>query len=167
MTNGSVEPTPARAPILVLGLGNLLLADDAVGLSLVNALSAGSHPQIEFIDGGTQGLALLGQLENRQALLICDAASLGAEPGTVHLLQGEEIWSLRANRPGSAHEGNALGLLQAARLLGIEPPSVTVIGIEPALLSTQIGLSPQVAAALPQALQLARDVLNCHTANPT
>ena len=61
MTVGSVDAGPARAPVLVLGLGNLLLSDDAAGLHLKAALAAerGTSDQVEFVDGGTQGLALL------------------------------------------------------------------------------------------------------------
>jgi hydrogenase maturation protease len=120
MTAGSVDESPARAPILVLGLGNLLLSDDAVGLHLEAALAAerGGSDQVEFVDGGTQGLALLHYLANRRAVLVLDAVGLGAEPGSVHVLRGPAIEGLRVQRATSAHEGNALELLATARLLG-------------------------------------------------
>jgi len=150
--------TSGSARVLVLGLGNLLLEDDAVGLRLLERLALTPHPEAEYVDGGTQGLALLGLLEGREGVLILDAVGLGSPPGTVHTLFNEEIAQLRAGRANSAHEGNALGLLQTATLLGELPP-LAVVGIEPAQMHTNIGLSPAVEAALPAAVEAAQRVL--------
>jgi len=152
---------PARAPILVLGLGNLLLGDDAAGLHLEAALAAerGESALVEFVDGGTQGLALLHYLAHRRAVLVLDAVGLGAEPGSVHVLRGPAIDGLRVQRSTTAHEGNALELLATARLLGDVAEEIVVVGVEPAHIATGIGLSPQVEAALPAAMGRARAVL--------
>jgi hydrogenase maturation protease len=165
MTAGSAkaapEPGVARAPVLVLGLGNLLLSDDAAGLHLEAALSAerGASEQVEFVDGGTQGLALLHYLAKRRAILVLDAVGLGAEPGSVHVLRGPAIDGLRAQRATTAHEGNALELLATARLVGDVAGEIVVVGVEPARVATGIGLSPEVEAALPAAMGRARAVL--------
>jgi hydrogenase maturation protease len=166
MTAGSVDVVPARAParapVLVLGLGNLLLSDDAAGLHLEAALKEerGASPQVEFVDGGTQGLALLDYLSHRRAVLVLDAVGLGAEPGSVHVLRGPAIDGLRVQRGTTAHEGNALELLAVARLLGDEAAEIVVIGVEPAIVATGIGLSPEVTASLPEAMERARAVLD-------
>ena len=163
MTAGSVDVAPVRAPILVLGLGNLLLSDDAAGLHLEAALKAergGDSPEVEFVDGGTQGLALLDYLSNRRAVLVLDAVGLGAEPGSVHVLRGPAIDGLRVQRATTAHEGNALELLAVARLLGDEAAEIVVIGVEPAIVATGIGLSPEVTAGLGEAMERARAVLD-------
>ena len=166
MTAGSVSAPPypkgaPRAPVLVLGLGNLLLSDDAAGLHLEAALAAerGPSDQVEFVDGGTQGLALLHYLARRRAVLVLDAVGLGAEPGSVHVLRGPAIDALRVQRSTTAHEGNALELLATARLLGDDAGEVVVVGVEPARIATGIGLSPQVEAGLPAAMDRARAVL--------
>jgi hydrogenase maturation protease len=148
MTDGSTD-------VLVLGLGNLLLRDDGLGLRLLEALAAEGLPA-EFLDGGTQGLALLSHLAGRRTLIILDAVALGAPPGTVHVLQGD---SISAHHAVIAHGSNALELLAAARLIGDLPPSVTIFGIEPECISTGIGLSPAVEAAIPEALSRARTAL--------
>src|ERR1035441_3182022 len=166
MTAGSVDVVPARAParapVLVLGLGNLLLSDDAAGLHLEAALKLerGASPQVEFVDGGTQGLALLDYLSNRRAVLVLDAVGLGAEPGSVHVLRGPAIDGLRVQRATTAHEGNALELLAVARLLGDEAAESGVMGGEPAIVATGIGLSPEVTAGLGEAMERARAVLD-------
>ena len=73
-----------KAPILVLGVGNALLRDDGVGLRLLSDLSREGlawDGEVEFLDGGTQGLALLDRIAGRHALLILDAVKLGAARG--------------------------------------------------------------------------------------
>ena len=158
MTAGSVDP---RAPVLVLAVGNLLLRDDGVGLRLLEMLKgeAAFGPEVDFIDGGTQGLALLPYLDDRRALLVLDAVALGATPGTVHVVRREQFERFGAHRAGSAHEGNARELLATARFLGGLTEDVAVTGVEPARVSTGIGLSPEVESALPAALDVAREVL--------
>ncbi|MEO8027094.1 MAG: hydrogenase maturation protease [Bryobacteraceae bacterium] len=151
---------PETSPILVLGLGNLLLRDDGVGLRLLEDLASETpNDDVEFVDGGTQGLALLPYLSDRAAVIVLDAIGLGAEPGTVHVLRGEAIGKLRARRAESAHEGNGLTLLETARLLGEELHYLAVIGVEPAEVRTGVGLSSVVAASVPQALDEARSML--------
>lgn len=161
MTAGSVE----RAPTLVLGLGNLLLEDDAVGLKLLEAIAAddGLDDTAEFVDGGTQGLGLLRYLAGRKRVVILDAIGLGATPGTVHVLRGAEVERLHVHRASTAHEGNALELLAVARLLGDLPEEVSIVGIEPEHVRTGIGVSPIVASALPQAaIEAARIIRSGH-----
>jgi len=155
MTAGSVENR-----VLVLGVGNLLLQDDAVGLRLLEMLAAGPPSSgVDFVDGGTRGLALLECLEGRRAVLILDAIGLGANPGAVHVLRGAAIDALRARRATTAHEGNALELLAIDRLVSGETREIVVIGVEPGRVATGIGLTHQVEAALPEAVQRARDIL--------
>jgi len=154
MTPGSVE-----RPVLVLGVGNALLGDDGAGLLLLAELQrdAGEWSgQVEFLDGGTQGLALLDRIASRPALLVLDAVALGAEPGTVHVLRG---WKQAGQRASTAHESNVAELLQTSALLGECPAQVTVIGIEPAQLTTGIGVSAAVSKAIPEAVEAARQEL--------
>ena len=165
MTAGSVEgplglTAPARAPILVLGLGNPLLMDDGAGLRLLAGLSAeGEWSGVEFVDGGTQGIVLLPLLHERRAMLLLDAVGFGAAAGTVHVLAGGDVLLSRAHRVSTAHESNASELLLLARLLSQLPGHVAVVGIEPGEVKTGVGLTQQVEGALPAALEQARTVL--------
>lgn len=149
------------AATLVLGLGNLLLGDDGAGLRLLAELERRRNwgPGIEFVDGGTQGLALLGYLSGRRALLLLDAVALGAAPGTVHLLRTAELEALGAARATTAHEGSARELLAAARLLGECPAEIVVVGVEPEQVRTGIGLSPVVEQAIQLAAERAAAIL--------
>lgn len=147
-------------PILVLGLGNMLLSDDGVGPALLEQLVSSEarwDGQVEFLDGGTQGLALLGHLSGRRALIIVDALKMGAPPGTVHRLTLPELRGVSPGRASSGHESNAGELLAAAQLLDELPDRLFVVGVEPEQTTTGIGLSPAVQEALP----VASDQVSC------
>ncbi len=150
-----------RAPVLVLGVGNVLLQDDGAGVHLVTQLEqqgAGWNGAVEFLEGGTRGLALLEAIAGRSALVMLDAAALGAPPGTVHVRRDEEVLTL-SHRGCTAHEGNAGELLAAARLLGELPSRIILVAIEPLLLETGIGLSEPVRQAIPAALGAVRQAV--------
>jgi hydrogenase maturation protease len=162
MTAGCPDrDAPARPPILALGLGNLLLTDDGAGLRLVKELASSfvDESRVEFVDGGTMGLSLLGVAEARQAILILDAVGLGAAPGSVHALDETQVREFRARRAGTAHEGNALGLLEALTLLGLAPRTMMVVGIEPEVVRTGAAGSPVVEAAVDAAVAAAHSIL--------
>ncbi len=151
------------APVLVLAVGNVLLGDDGCGQAVLAEL-AGARDRwgaaVELVDGGTQGMALLGLITGRRAVVVLDAVKLGAAPGTVHTLRGREVMDAIAARGLTAHEGNAGELLRGAALLGEMPGEVAVLGIEPEILATGIGLSRPVAEAVPVALRLAIGVVD-------
>jgi hydrogenase maturation protease len=155
-----LEPTPP--PILVLGLGNTLLCDDGVGPALLDRLSGSAKQwdgQVEFMDGGTQGLALLGHLSGRKALIIVDAVKTGAPPGTVHRMTLAELRDVNPGHGSSAHEGNAGELLAAAQLLDELPARLFVVGVEPKKIVTGLGLSTPVQRALSEASREVNELL--------
>jgi hydrogenase maturation protease len=151
--------TRGKAPVLVLGVGNALLRDDSVGLRLLSHLSTERDKwdgAVEFLDGGTQGLALLDRIAGRRALLILDAVKLGAVPGAVHVLRE---WRDCAARSSTAHESNVSELLAVSTLLGECPEQVAIVGIEPHRIVTGMELSDVVAQAVPSAVEAARGLL--------
>ena len=136
------------APPVVIGVGNLLLGDDAAGLRVVEALRrlAAAEPGIlpgapGLGAGGTRGLDLLRHLHGAHALVIVDAAARGAAPGTITVRRGAQLEGDHA----------LTRLLAAARLLGTLPPDVTVVEIGVGEMGVGIGLSPAVEAAIPAA----------------
>ncbi len=152
------NPTPG---ILILGVGNSLLGDDGIGVHMVNQLACsglGTHQGLEFLEGGTQGLALLGSLTGRTTLILLDAVALGDVPGTVPVRRGEDVLAL-GHRSTTVHEGNAGELLAVARMLDDLPPELFLVGIEPSTLESGIGLSEPVRQALPTALAAVRRIV--------
>jgi len=154
---GSANHGPA--PVLVLGLGNLLLGDDGVGLRLLELLAEESDygEAVDFIDGGTQGLALLGYLADRNAVLVLDAIAQSDPPGTVHVVRGIE--DFRPRRAGTAHENSAMELFETAKVLGNSWKEVVLVGIEPKNLRTGMELSPEVEASMDSGRDQAQLVL--------
>lgn len=154
-TDPSEESRGHRVPpLLVLGLGNVLLGDDGVGPALLKEVQAlySDVAEVECVDGGTQGIALLGRLEDREALVILDAFASGGKAGTVVVLEGPDLLRVAVRRATTAHEGNAGELLAIAQLLEELPERVYLVGIEPEKVRTELGLSECVAAAMPDAL---------------
>jgi len=154
-----IRADPRPAPVLVLGIGNLLLADDGVGLRLLHLVRDDfqDDPRLAFVDGGTQGLALLGLLYQRAVLILLDCVQRGARPGALHVVLDPQDAPIRRGIGG--HGGNASELLAAARLTGVLPRRVVLVGIEPACIETRIGLSGPVERSLRGARAVARTVI--------
>lgn len=152
---------PPIAPILVLGVGNILLGDDGVGPRLARELHAlyEGVDGVECIDGGTQGLALLGYFHKRRSLVILDALAGGSNPGTVSVFDRSALLESKPARATTAHEQNAGELLSAAELLNELPPRVFLIGVEPERILTELSLSETVTRALPEAFSRACEVV--------
>ncbi len=156
-------PAPDLA---VIGVGNVLRGDDAVGVRVVEGLrTAVDHDpdalpaQTRLVDGGTLGLDLLTSIRDARAVVFVDAAHLGGPVGTVSVLRGVEI--ARAADPSGAATPGAVGeLIAVARLLGWLSTDVALVGIEVADIDVGVGLSPVVAAALPVAMDAVRAELH-------
>jgi len=146
--------------IVVLGLGNLLLGDEGVGVHAVRKLEqAFPHPEIEYVDGGTRGLLLLPFMEEATHLLILDAVYTTDPPGTiVHLKQDD----LLAQPPMkfSAHDIALPDLLSLLRFRkGSAIQDLQLLGIVPDRLDPTVELSPRVAEALETLIQRAQEIL--------
>ena len=132
----------------VVGIGNILLGDDGVGVWLVRRLLSAYRfePEIEVLDGGTLGLGLATYLSDTDRLLIVDAVAAGGAPGTVVVLREHDVPTiLRATL--SAHEASLCDLLAALTLLGRMPSAFVAIGIVPEELTPSVELSATVRGA--------------------
>lgn len=149
---------PSAAAVLVLGLGNRLLGDDAAGpwvlAQLIKADDLGAG--VVLVDGGTVGLALLPLIEDACALVVVDAARMGAVPGTVRVFEGPAMDALLGGPKDNAHEVALADLMAAAALRGTLPARRALVAVQPARVDMCVDLSPEVAAALPALGQAAR-----------
>ena len=129
-----------RTPLLVLGLGNVLLEDDGIGVAAVAILRDRYEPPagVRVHDGGTLGLALLPYLEAADAVILVDAIRADGPPGSFVRLDGDDVESLIGLRP-----------LDGARWLGRFPDRIVLLGLIPESMELAVGLSPRVRAALP------------------
>lgn len=137
--------------VLVLGIGNAVMTDDALGVRAIEKLLAGwSFPEgVEVVDGGTLGLDLLPKFEGVEKLLIIDALEMDAAPGTIFRLEGEEVPRAFANKL-SVHQMGVQDLLAVAELQGHLPGHLVVWGVQPGSIEMALELTSEVEQALPQ-----------------
>ena len=140
----------APQPIAVVGVGNLLLSDDGVGIHAVRKLGgdAGVRAMAHLIDGGTVGTNLLAEVCGCEKLLIVDAVDAGLPPGaTIRMdFSGPDPQQIETR---NAHQFGLHGLLDDLRLMGRAPSEVVLVGVQPANIGLGTELSREVAGALP------------------
>lgn len=146
--------------VAIVGIGNNLLTDDGAGIHVLNRYAVEhADEDVDCIDGGTVGLALLDRLAELDGLIALDAMILGKNPGTVTVLQGEDMDTHLRNQRGSVHEVGLSDLMDALRLRGDLPNNRALIGIEPADMDWGTEPTPLVAAAVPEAVELAQQLV--------
>ena len=148
--------------ILVLGIGNTLLTDEGAGIVAMHELEAlwDARDDIEFVDGGTLSFTLAVPISECDALLVLDAAELGAEPGTVRSFEGDAMDRfLGESRKSSVHEVGLLDLRAISLLTGFWPQHRALIGIQPAFVGWGEELTPAVVAALPEICSTAAEII--------
>ena len=152
------EAKPQRA--VLLGVGNILLSDEGVGVRLVerildrHRLPAG----VAVLDGGTCAMEMLEDLEHLDLLVIADCVRSGRTPGSVVVLRDEEVPAFFRTKL-SPHQIGLADVLATLRFIGRAPRRTVVVGIEPQSLATGMSLSSAVRAALPQAEEALLDAL--------
>lgn len=142
---------------LVLGIGNTLLTDEGAGVHAVYHLQQRhARPDVQCLDGGTLGFALVEAIESTTRLIVIDAAQLDAEPGRIRVFRDAEMDDfLGRQRKRSVHEVSLIDLMAVACLSDRLPSHRALIGIQPASLDWGDRPSPAVAAALPYACEQA------------
>jgi hydrogenase maturation protease len=146
-----------RCEALVLGIGNVLWADEGFGVRAVEALhEAFALPDgVALMDGGTLGLALYDEVAQSRRVLVFDAVDYRLPPGTLKVLRDDEVpaWGRSKLSP---HQVGFNDVLAIATLQGRGPEAITVIGVQPEVLDDFGGsLRACVRARLPEAVALA------------
>jgi len=138
----------------VLGVGNLLLRDEGVGIHLVQKLAEVlDRNDVDIIDGGTDPDMVTCIGEDVDKLIIVDAASAGDKPGTIYRF---DIEDLKSGTPDalSLHQIGIVDSIKMMSLVGKQPKSVTVIGIEPDTIDFGLELSPELNRRLPKIVEV-------------
>ena len=139
----------SSCPVLVLGMGNILLEDEGLGIRALELLQQRYEipPQVELMDGGTTGMGLLDDISGRQHLLVLDAVQTGEPPGTLVKLAGDEVPGYFGMRI-SPHQLGLSDVLATLELSGEKPADVTVLGLVPESLEMCLELSELISARL-------------------
>ncbi|MDD2736316.1 MAG: HyaD/HybD family hydrogenase maturation endopeptidase [Desulfuromonadaceae bacterium] len=142
----SIQP---QISVLVLGIGNLVMSDDGVGVIVAQKLQQSYRfpDNVEVMDGGTLGLDLLPKLENVSHLILIDAVETGKKAGTCIRLFGQEL-PIALETKISPHQMGLKDLLAVSELMGHSPREMVLIGVQPGSIEMEIGLTPEVEAQL-------------------
>jgi hydrogenase maturation protease len=130
---------------LILGVGNLLMSDEGVGVHVIQRLVAAYQlpEEVQILDGGTLGMDLLYYLEGVENLLLIDAVEAHKEPGALIRLEGDDVPAFLSIKI-SPHQLGVPDMLAAAKLKGIYPPRIVLWGVQPERLELGLDLSPKV-----------------------
>ena len=142
--------------ILVLGVGNLLLKDEGVGVQVVSRMMEMDLPEnVEVVDGATAPLDILSLANDVDKLIIVDAVRAGGSPSTVYRLFPEDIEEY-GQVPLSLHQLDLMQMLELCERIGRRPYTV-IIGVEPKEIDFGLELSPEVEGEIPQVIELILD----------
>lgn len=147
---------------LILGIGNVLWADEGFGVRCVERLAEtlAFDGAVTLLDGGTQGLYLLPFLDDHDLMVVFDAVDYGLAPGTLKVVEGDEVPTFMGAKKMSLHQTGFQDVLATARLMNCHPAEIILIGCQPEELEDYGGgLRAPVAARIPEALAIAADWL--------
>ena len=151
-----------RPRTLILGIGNILWADEGFGVRAIEAFHAHfeTDDDVLVLDGGTQGLYLVQFVEACDQLLVFDAIDYALPPGTLRIVRDDEVPCFTGAKKMSLHQTGFQEVLSAADLLGRYPARLALIGCQPLDLEDWGGpLTAPVRAAIDPALSAALRVL--------
>ncbi len=139
-----------KKDVVIIGLGNVLLSDEGIGVHLVRQLAKqqDNFPNVEFIDAGAAGMNLLHLIANRKKAVIIDCAKMGEKPGTLRRFTADEVVSVKHLTHFSLHEIDILQVLNLSKQLGECPAEVIFLGIEPESLNPNQNLSKTLSAQI-------------------
>ena len=145
--------------ILILGVGNLLLSDEGVGVHVARKMMGMDFPpEVQIVEGGTDGFGLMHVLLQADRLILVDAVKGGGRPGSIYRFEIEDCPPFPDIFKTSVHQISILEVINLSGLIG-STPRTTIIGVEPNCLEMGMELSPQIEAKIPRVIQLIREEL--------
>lgn len=147
-----------KTELLILGIGNILWADEGFGVRCVEAMNAAYQfdANVTVLDGGTQGLYLLPFLEDARRLIVFDAVDYGKEPGEIVIAKDDAVPRFMGAKKMSLHQTGFQEVIACAALADRLPESMMLIGVQPEQLEDFGGsLRDIVKAQIPRALEIA------------
>jgi hydrogenase maturation protease len=148
----------APSRILLLGVGNILWADEGFGVRCVEAFAERfeTPDAVTILDGGTQGLLLIDPIREHDRVILFDAVDFGGAPAQLSVVRDDAIPAFVGARAMSLHQTGMTDVLSLAALLGWKPESATLIGVQPVVLEDYGGsLTHDIRARLDEALEIA------------
>jgi hydrogenase maturation protease len=139
--------------IVVIGIGNLLLMDEGIGVHTINELEKHDLPRnIEIYDGGTGGFKLIDLMHGAARVIFIDAVETGKAPGTVTIFSPEDVHSIYNKKKYSLHDTDLMEVIKMAEMLG-DPPRIEIVGIQPKTISYGTTLSKELTDSMPNIIK--------------
>jgi hydrogenase maturation protease len=155
---GGSDAPPKR--VIVLGVGNLLLSDEGVGVHVAKKLMETElPPRVQVVEGGTDGFRLMNVVTGADRLIIVDAVKGGEAPGSIYRFDIKDAPTYPDVYKTSVHQIGILEVVHLSELVG-KPPETVIIGVEPKSLDMGMELSPEVEAKLPRIIELVFEEVN-------
>jgi len=148
--------------ILLLGIGNVLWADEGFGVRVIERLQKSYRfpDQVNVMDGGTQGVYLVEHVQAADVLIVFDAIDYGLPPGTLKRIENDDVPNFLGAKKMSLHQTGFQEVLAMAQMLGSYPQHLLLIGVQPEELDDYGGsLRPIVKAQIQPAIDVAIDYL--------
>ncbi len=151
-SKGGATDSPQK--IVILGVGNLLLSDEGVGVHVANELmKMDLPPQVSVVEGGTDGFRLLNVITEADRLIVIDAVKGGADPGSLYRFDIDDVRNCPSGFKTSVHQIGILEVINLSELIG-KKPLTTIIGIEPKSLEMGMELTPEIKSSIPRIIEL-------------
>jgi hydrogenase maturation protease len=155
---GGSDAPPRR--VVVLGVGNLLLSDEGVGVHVANKLmEMDLPPGVQVVEGGTDGFRLMNVVTGAARLIVVDAVKGGGPPGSIYRFDIKDAPTYPDEYKTSVHQIGILEVIHLSELIG-ETPETTIIGVEPKSLDMGMELSPEVQAKVSRIIELVLEEVN-------
>ena len=139
---------------VILGVGNVLLSDEGIGVHVANELFGMELPPgVSVIEGGTDGFSLLNIITEADRLIVVDAVKGGADPGSIYRFNVDDVRSVPSGFRTSVHQVGILEVIDLSGLIG-KTPKTTVIGVEPKSFEMSLELSPEIKEKIPRIIEL-------------
>jgi len=156
-TKGGDKTSPKK--FVILGVGNLLLSDEGIGVhTAYELMKMDLPPHVTVVEGGTDGFRLLNVITEADRLIVIDAVKGGNDPGSLYRFDINEVRNCPSGFKTSVHQIGILEVIDLSGLIG-KTPHTTVIGVEPKSLEMGMQLSPEVEAKIPRIIELISEEL--------
>ena len=144
---------------IIIGIGNILLQDDGVGVHVIERLENEKLPStVELVDGGTSTLDTLGFFLDYKKVIVVDSLKAGLEPGTIYKIKPEDIKNYKKENL-SIHDVQILDVVQMANMMG-KFPAVVIFGIEPEKIALDLEMTQTMISKIPEIIKNIKKELN-------
>ena len=148
------KDTISQQKIVILGIGNILLSDEGIGVHVANELFKRALPEnVSVVEGGTDGFRLLNVITEADRLIVIDAVRGGGEPGSIYRFDIDDVKRCPSGFKTSVHQIGILEVIDLSGLIG-KTPNTTIIGVEPKSLEMGMELSPEIREKMPRIIEI-------------